>query len=222
MRAKLNRRSITPKIMKVDKVILTWPLSRGVNELSLDELTFGPLVRMDEPEVTTTSHEQESEAPTNRRCNSAWIAWRWKGSRSFRGSCSYHEEPLKDLAEAGFNVVWVPDYADRALLTSVRREGLWAAATPPVPVGSERRRIAVARGRFDAVFQRDAADRLLDAGDADFPADADAVAQLGGSDSGGGSKIPSAVWRRISAAKNACFPANSTCWASAGTPSAVP
>ena len=134
MRARLKR-PITPRFMKVDRVILTWPLSRGVNEVSLDELSFGPIVRTEEPEIATTAHEQESvdEPPVQVRLDRLEV----EGKPFFPRLTPYHEEPLKDLAEAGFNVVWVPDYSDRALLTSVRREGLWAAATPPVPAGSE-------------------------------------------------------------------------------------
>ena len=60
-----------------------------------------------------------------------------EGRAFFPRIVPYHGESLKDLAAAQFNVVWVPDYTDRALLTSIRREGLWATATPPTPLGSE-------------------------------------------------------------------------------------
>jgi hypothetical protein len=134
LRAKVKR-PLTPKTMIVDRVILTWPIARGVNELSLDELTFGPIIRPQTGSAATVGHEEDhpDQPPVQFRLDRLEI----EGKPFFPRIVPYHEESLKDLAETGFNVVWVPDYADRALLTSIRREGMWATATPPVPFGSE-------------------------------------------------------------------------------------
>lgn len=134
LRAKLKR-TLTPKVMVVDRVILTWPLSAGVTELSLDELTFGPLVRVEDSEIVQTGHEQESgaEHPAQLRLDRLEV----ESKPFFSRIAVYHGEPLKDLAAAGFNVVLIPDYKDQALLRSIREAGLWATAIPPTAEGTD-------------------------------------------------------------------------------------
>lgn len=133
-RAELKR-SLTPKVMVVERVILTWPLPAGVTELSLDELTFGPLVRVEDSEIVPKGYEQESgsDHPVQFRLDHMEV----EGKPFFPRIIVYHGEPLKDLAAAGFNVVLMPDHADQALLRSVREAGLWATATPPTAEGAD-------------------------------------------------------------------------------------
>lgn len=133
LRAKLHRKILAPR-MYVDRVFLTWSLIPGENEISIDELSFGPLVRIDESEIRLVSRqmEHETEPPASFRLDRIEI----EHKPCFPRIVPYHGEPLRNLAGAGFNVVWVPDGNDRALLTSVRREGMWATATPPWPNGN--------------------------------------------------------------------------------------
>jgi hypothetical protein len=134
LRAKVKR-PLTPKSMIVDRVILYWPVSRGVNELSLDELTFGPIIPPDVEQVSLADHEEDQPAAPHVQFRLDRLEV--EGRPFFPVIVPYHEEPLQRLAEAGFNVVWVPRYDDRALLSSIRRAGLWATATPPVPLSGE-------------------------------------------------------------------------------------
>jgi hypothetical protein len=134
LRARLKQ-TVTPKRMVVDRVVLTWPLSPGVNELALDELTFGPLVEVEEFGVTRTGHEAEpaEESPVVFRLGRLEI----EGNPFFPVIAPYHGEPLKQLAADGFNIVWLPDYTDQALLRSAREAGLWVTATPPAAVSGD-------------------------------------------------------------------------------------
>lgn len=133
LRARVER-SITPRMMYADRVILMWPLAAGTNEIALDELNYGPIVKLDDSDVIQTGGESETEAadssPVQFRQDRLEIE-----SRPFLPRMiPYHGEPLKDLAAAGFNIIWMPDYTDQALLASIREHGMWAVATPPAAV----------------------------------------------------------------------------------------
>jgi hypothetical protein len=130
LRAK-QKRPLIPKTMYVDRVMLTWPLAAGLNEISLDELSFGPIVKPEGSDLIPTAGEADGEntgdVPVQFRQGRLEI----QSKPCFPRMVAYHGEPLKELAAAGFNIVWVPDYSDRALLTSIREHGMWAVATPP-------------------------------------------------------------------------------------------
>ncbi len=133
LRKKLDQ-AVSPKQMVVDRVVLSWPLSPGVNEIAVDELTFGPLVDVDESAVMQTGHEAEpaEESPIGFRLGRLEI----EGNPFFPVIAPYHGEPLKQLAADGFNVVYLPDHTDQALLRSAREAGLWVTAPPPAVVAS--------------------------------------------------------------------------------------
>lgn len=133
-RAELGHK-LSPRQKIVDRVILRWPLAPGENELAIDELTFGPLIRVEDEDILQSSHEQEvtENPPVQFRLDRL----EFEGRPTFVRIVPYHGEPLTDLSASGFNVAWIPDYKDKALLTSLREAGLWAAATPPQAAGTD-------------------------------------------------------------------------------------
>ncbi|MFO0918619.1 MAG: hypothetical protein U0872_09925 [Planctomycetaceae bacterium] len=133
LRARLKGRSLSPRQMLVDRLILKWPVHRGINELAVDELTFGPILEGESTDARlrpASGHEEpEEDPPVQFRLGQMQV----EGQPFCALMIKHHGEPLKDLAELGFNVVWVRDYADQAILNSLQREKMWAAATPPIP-----------------------------------------------------------------------------------------
>ena len=81
------KQPLLPKTLIADRVILRWPIARGVNSLSLDELTYGPVIAPENLEGAAVTSITTRTRPIRRRCSSGWIAWRWKAGRSSRGSC---------------------------------------------------------------------------------------------------------------------------------------
>jgi len=136
LRARLKQ-PISPKMMYVDRVLLTYPLAAGKNEMALDELNYGPIVKPEISEIAQTGGEQEGEAADDAPVQFRLDRLEVLGKPFFPRMVVYHGEPIKDLAAAGFNIVWVPDYSDQALLTAIRLHGMWAVATPPAAAGDE-------------------------------------------------------------------------------------
>ncbi len=124
-----------PGEMYVDRVVLAASLPAGSISLQIDDLELGPVV-------------PPTQAISPVSFNSAALAVapvpevsfrldRLQVNRSpyFPRLVRHREETPEALAAAGFNTVWIDDFQNVDLLNRLRKNQLWAAATPPQPQG---------------------------------------------------------------------------------------
>jgi hypothetical protein len=131
LRAELHHPDIDDSHAYVDRVVLTAELSPGRADVLIDDLRFGPVVPPAAdgviPAAVGADEGRDPEFPvelTGRRL-------RVEGQPFFPRLIAHHGEPVDVFREAAFNSVWVRDFHDDALLAELRRQDLWAIATPP-------------------------------------------------------------------------------------------
>ncbi|MCH7686906.1 MAG: hypothetical protein IH899_09535, partial [Planctomycetes bacterium] len=129
LRAQLNDPMIDIRDLYVDRMVLTAPVRPGVAELFVDELQFGPVIKLQSQAVVETVSNEESQPsfPVEFVLDRLLV----HGRPFFLRLAAYHNERIDVLKNAGINLVWVPNYQDRDLLNGFKRRGLWVTATPP-------------------------------------------------------------------------------------------
>jgi hypothetical protein len=129
LRAQLNDPMIDTRDLYIDRMVLTAPVRPGVAELFVDELQFGPVIKLQSQAVveTVSNEEFQPSFPVEFILDRLLV----NGRPFFLRLAAYHNERLDVLKDTGINLVWVPNYQDRDLLSGLKRRGLWATATPP-------------------------------------------------------------------------------------------
>ncbi|MCA9054619.1 MAG: hypothetical protein KDA75_12330 [Planctomycetaceae bacterium] len=115
--------------MYVDRVILSQDIEAGAVEYSIDTLELSPLIdpASNGAEIVQVSATQEVAAPVTIGDGRLLRS----GAPLFPVFTPHHGETPEELRQAGFNLVWVPQYDDQALLTQLARAGLGVMAEPP-------------------------------------------------------------------------------------------
>lgn len=131
LRARLGG-TAEPGEMYVDRVVLACSLPNRECEVLTDDLQLAPV-------VTPSNIQLMSSAVMNSGPEVPNVSFRLDrlqvdGNPFFPRVVRHHREPAEVLAATGFNTVWIADYADASTLASLRKQQLWAAATPPQPL----------------------------------------------------------------------------------------
>lgn len=134
MRAKLKPAVLDLRDPVIDRVVLEVTLDAGVTELMIDEMDFGPIVAPESgPEIKAVNNtEEKTPWPVSFELDRLSIS----GRPFFPRMMPYHGESLDQLADAGFNIVWIPDAADIELQRALKLRGMWATAVPPRPLSA--------------------------------------------------------------------------------------
>ncbi len=149
LRANARRRvSINPKVMFVDRVVISGQLPPEDTELILDGLTLTPLVRYQPLEievrsdavrpasqsiVTTSPNNSQPIVPVKFNLHQLSVNDRPIVPRIV----NRNGENPSVFASAGMNVVWVPNFEDTSVTDALRQHGLWATAAPPYATGTD-------------------------------------------------------------------------------------
>jgi hypothetical protein len=112
----------------IDAAIIRIQMGRGRSRFLIDDLRFGPIVdasaEHDVQQVAATS-----DAPVEAKLDLGRLSV--NNRPCFPRIIPYHSERPADLAQMRFNIVWVPDYQDTALLNELAQAGLRGMAIPP-------------------------------------------------------------------------------------------
>ncbi len=116
--------------MYVDRVLLACPLPNQECEVLIDDLRLAPIVTPASIDLISGNIDTTPTTPA--------VAFRLDrlqvDDRPFFPRLVLHRnESPETLAALGFNTVWVADYTDTSMLAALRKQHLWAAATPPQP-----------------------------------------------------------------------------------------
>ncbi|WP_397569749.1 DUF4398 domain-containing protein [Schlesneria sp. T3-172] len=137
-----------PREMYVDQVILGGQLPPGPTDVALDDLSVRPFVAYEKTLKATDpeSIQQAGKSTDNPRpaVAAARIPVQFRLHRLsvedrpfFPRMITYQNERPEVLADAGANVVWVPDFEDSVVTGQLRRQGLWVTAAPPYAKGAD-------------------------------------------------------------------------------------
>ena len=186
LRDRLNNPRIDIRDSYVDLAVLTAPLQPGTVDFSIDDLRLKPVVAPPEDLRIDPSSAANRVTITGPPVTLRLSRLQVEGRPFFPRMTAYHGESLQRLKQAGFNVIWVPNYKDTKLLTDLRQHHLWAAATPPRAV-SESGRVLDARHASVIPFSRQTVPILFWNLGTDIPADArsevgDWIRQIHGAD----------------------------------------
>ncbi|MBW3541818.1 MAG: hypothetical protein KY476_16240 [Planctomycetes bacterium] len=135
-RSRLGASAVDESGAYIDQALVTLTADSGRTEILFDDLSFGPVV---EPDTAATPASGDAEAeldaafPVDFRLRRLHV----EGEPFFPRIVAHHGEPLEALRDARFNVLWVRDWRDDALLASLREAGLWAMVTPPRAAGED-------------------------------------------------------------------------------------
>ncbi len=121
-----SRIKIDTREMYVDQISLVFSLRQGDSGLQIDDVSYGPIVRPSELIL-------EPEATSNGRVRLKAINDRiLKDNQPFFPVFTlYHGESINDIKSTGVNMLWIPDYADRAILKALDEVDIGAIAQPP-------------------------------------------------------------------------------------------
>ena len=122
--------------MYIDRVFLTAKSLAGPVKFLLDDMRLGPRVRP--PDIVQVDHREDEAAistPAKFRLDQLLV----EDKPTFLRILPYHHEEPAELSRLRFNIAWVPDFADKALLESLRAAGLWMIAIPPQAIGPDGR-----------------------------------------------------------------------------------
>ncbi len=117
----------------VERVWLVGRLPVGTTMLHIDDLNFGPIVAPDPQTVPEPQAVSTPVASTFPQVEFRLDRLQVNGQAFFPRMVPYHGESPALLKELGFNVVWIPDVNDTALIRRLWEQGLWVTATPPRP-----------------------------------------------------------------------------------------
>ena len=133
LRARLKQPGLKGRDAYVDRVVLRIDPDPGATEWRIDDLRVGPIVppRLRVTSAATTKSERE---PVRRPRSPAVVQLDRllvDDSPFLPRVVTYHGESPAVLRAAGANLVLVPDYRNRELISRLREAGLWAMAVPP-------------------------------------------------------------------------------------------
>jgi hypothetical protein len=116
----------------VDRVLVEFQSGKGQTQIAVDDLNLTPVISPSQvPAAHPIRHAQALE-PQPRAQAEFHLGRLVVESRPFFPLIvPYHGEQPTELAQLGFNVAWVPDYRDTALLDDLSRLGLRGMAIPP-------------------------------------------------------------------------------------------
>jgi len=117
--------------MYVDRAYLSSPGIAGPVEFLLDDLQLGPLVKPQE--IVPVDHREEStsrSSPVKFGLGQLTV----EDKPTFLRILPYHHEDPAELAQMRFNIAWIPNFQDTAVLRDLRSAGLWSIAIPPQAV----------------------------------------------------------------------------------------
>lgn len=110
----------------VDQLALHFTLREGESAIQIDNVAYGPIVR---PSELVLGPVQER---TGRRRLKIFDDRILKDEHPFFPVFTlYHGESLQEIQATGVNTLWIPDYADRALLQALAEMDIGAFAQPP-------------------------------------------------------------------------------------------
>lgn len=128
-RAYYETPDINQQGMYIDRVFLKAASIAGPVSYCIDDLRIGPLIKpTDILQVDHRSQGHATASPAKIRHDQLLV----EGEPFFPLILPYHNEDIDDLARLRANVIWLPDFRNRELLTAVRKRGLWAIAEPPL------------------------------------------------------------------------------------------
>ena len=134
LRNELNYPFLDTRGMYVDQLYFSSRIPNGASEFFFDELKMAPVVLASEENAIESASlngtPPESEAwnlPADFRLDRLSV----QGQPFFPIMIPSHDESAASLGLTGVNTVWVKDYRDYQYLQELRRENLWATATPP-------------------------------------------------------------------------------------------
>lgn len=135
LRARVRPVPVDERRMFVDAAVLELPpLDQSELVVVTDDLQFGPVVPPGEVPAAPTFPQPSVTRPTVEfRLDQLLVG----GRPVLPRIVPYHGEPPEKLKQWGFNLVWIPDWRDTALISRLRDQGLWPIATPPRPVASD-------------------------------------------------------------------------------------
>ncbi len=130
-RARL-RSAFEPGEMYVDRLVLGCSLPNRECEVLTDDLRLSPIVTPSsvQPAAAVTYSSGPAVPNVSFRLDRLQV----DGRPFFPRLVRHQKESAEELATAGFNTVWIADYADASTLAALRKHQLWAAATPPQPL----------------------------------------------------------------------------------------
>lgn len=131
LRARLGG-AVDPGEMVTTRVVLASALPRQECDLLIDDLQFGPIVAPTADAIQPVDFSVQSTTavpPISFRLDRLQVG----GAPYFPRIVRHRNEAPESLAKLGFNTVWIADHTDTSLLAGLRKQALWAAATPPQP-----------------------------------------------------------------------------------------
>ncbi|QDU79567.1 hypothetical protein Pla110_12780 [Polystyrenella longa] len=137
LRSEINYPQIDIRGMYVDQLTLSCSIPNGPSEFFFDELHMDPVVTaavsgepgmIQQTAATTVTAEPETwNLPFEFRLDRLSV----QGQPFFPIMIPSHNESAASIGLTGVNTVWVQDYRNYQYLQELRRENLWATATPP-------------------------------------------------------------------------------------------
>lgn len=140
LREELKDPKISDEGMTVAGVVVTLTAAPGDLHAGFAELRYGPIVEPidskskkseSKPRVRPIAHTATTRHPVEFRLDRLRV----DGYPFFPRMVAWHRERPADLAEAGYNVVWIPRYNDAKLIRDLRDAGLWMMSSPPARPG---------------------------------------------------------------------------------------
>ena len=118
--------SIDDREIYIDELELIFDVASGWSMLQLDELRHGPVIKAKSIHLppTNSGQLQSRVVITDDRVMK-------DGQPFFPLFTLYHDESLEQIASTGVNMIWIEDFADRALLQAIEQSGLGILAKPP-------------------------------------------------------------------------------------------
>lgn len=111
----------------VQSVMLSLELVPGPTALALDQMSFGPVIPPEDIVPIAATDSETDSSPVAFNLGRLTV----NNQPMFLRMTPHHAEDVGSLAEAGFNLLWVPRLQDVELLQSIRQHGMWAVAMPP-------------------------------------------------------------------------------------------
>ena len=116
----------------VDRVLVEFQSGKGETRIALDDLSLTPVISPSQVPAAHPVRQVQALEPQPRAQAEFHLGRLVVESRPFFPLIvPYHGEQPGELAQMGFNVAWVPDYRDTALLEDLSRLGLRGMAIPP-------------------------------------------------------------------------------------------
>lgn len=116
----------------VDSVMVEFQSGKGETQIAVDDLALAPVISPSQVPAAHPVHQVQALEPQPQPQAEFHLGRLLVESRPFFPLIvPYHGEQPGELAQLGFNVAWVPDYRDTALLEDLARMGLRGMAIPP-------------------------------------------------------------------------------------------